>query len=131
MTGSDEGPAVKAGGFVPTHEELRVLAREYLKEWYQYEIDWIVTSTWSKSDWKHQVHCTNRLKVFEGILGTTELTSVLAPVHEYYLARVREIAAEVNQEREAELQGASTGASQTALPGFGGGHAEGEDDYPF
>jgi hypothetical protein len=53
MSDSEEGPAVKDDGFVPTLEELRVLAREHLKEWYQYEIDWIVTSTWSRSDGEH------------------------------------------------------------------------------
>jgi hypothetical protein len=63
--------------------------------------------------------------VIEGILGASALTSVLAPVHEQYRARVREIGEEVRQEDEAARHGTGAGNTEMALSGFGG---EDDDD---
>lgn len=111
-----EGLVWKADSFVPTFDELRILAREYLTEWYRYEIDHIVTGFWSMSDTDYMAHCWDRINLLAGALGPTEVTSALAPVHEYYRARLFEIEHEVRLEREAELRNA---------------RADGKDDWPF
>ena len=115
--------------FVPTVGELHCLAKEYISEWYRDGEYWIMYRTVGSDDWKDMKRCEARRDLLEAILGTSEFTAVVAPVHEYYLARVREIGEEVRQEEEAARHGTGAGTTEMALSGSGG--EDDDDDYPI
>jgi hypothetical protein len=115
--------------FGPTVGELQCLAQEYLSEMYRDDEYWIMCQTVGSNDWKYVKYYGARLDAIEVVLGTTEFTSVLAPVHERWRTHLRATEEEMREVREAERNDANNADAEMALSGSG--NEDIGDAYPF